>query len=197
MLDKVVFLDRDGVINRDSDAYVKRLAEFEFLPGSLEAVRRLTEAGREIIVITNQSVIGRRMASLAELAEIHRYMLESVADGGGRIRDIFFCPHLPDEGCDCRKPAPGLIRRAAAAHDIDLATAVMVGDSAKDILCGRSAGCGATVLVRTGNGAAALQELTAQGVSPDYLAADLLDAASWILSPGHPFPPPSTAGRLP
>jgi D-glycero-D-manno-heptose 1,7-bisphosphate phosphatase len=194
MLDRVVFLDRDGVINRDSATYVKCVAEFEFLPGSLEAIRRLTEAGREILIVTNQSVIDRGMASLSELAEIHRYMIDTIAENGGRIRDIYFCPHLPDAGCDCRKPAPGLIRRAADAHDIDLATAVMVGDSAKDILCGRSAGCGATVLVRTGNGEAALKELAARGVSPDTLAADLLDAASWILSSRHQSVPPPKAG---
>lgn len=196
MLERVVFLDRDGVINRDSDAYVKCVAEFEFLPGSLEAIGRLTEAGRQIIVITNQSVIGRGMASLLDLSEIHRHMMDTVVKHGGCIRDIFFCPHLPDAGCDCRKPASGLIRRAAEAHHIDLATAVMVGDSAKDIVCGRGAGCGATVLVRTGNGDRAREELAARDLSPDYLAADLLDAASWILRPGRSSAPRPPAGHL-
>jgi len=185
MLKKVVFLDRDGVINRDSDAYVKRVMEFEFLPGSLEAIRRLTEAGRQIIVITNQSVIGRGLTSPAGLAEIHGHMIDTVERNGGRIRDIFFCPHRPDEGCACRKPAPGLIQRAAETYDIDLAAAVMVGDSAKDIRCARGAGCGAAILVRTGNGERAGKELDAGGEAPpDYLAADLLDAARWILSSG-------------
>jgi len=185
-LDNVVFLDRDGVINRDSPAYIKTWDEFEFLPGSLEAMALLTRNGFTLIVITNQSIIGRGMADMRTLSHTHRQMSETVAANGGRIRDIFFCPHHPEDGCDCRKPAPGLIFKARDTYNIDLANAVMVGDSAKDIECARNAGCGASVLVKTGNGLSAMETLAEKGIGPDYQAADLLDAARWILGFRHP-----------
>jgi len=181
MLEKVVFLDRDGVINRDSPAYIKSWDEFEFLPGSLEAIKLLTQAGFTVIVITNQSIIGRGMVPPEILSHTHRRMSEAVAAHGGSLHDIFFCPHRPDEGCGCRKPAPGLILQARDAYDIDLSGAVMVGDSAKDIECARNAGCGVGVLVRTGKGPAAISALEEKGILPDHQAADLLDAARWIL----------------
>jgi len=186
MLEKVVFLDRDGVINRDSAAFIKTWEEFEFLPGSLEAIARLTRNGFTIIVITNQSIISRGMADLETLSHIHRQMSETVAAHGGRIHDIFFCPHRPEDGCECRKPMPGLIFTARDAHDIDLSRAVMVGDSAKDIECARNAGCAAGILVNTGNGLSAIQTLSEKGVLPDHRAADLADAARWILE--NPIP---------
>lgn len=178
----MVFLDRDGVINRDSPDYIKNWEEFAFLPGSLEAIRLLTENGRVLIVITNQSVIGRKWVSPETLEDMHRRMTAEAASRGGLITDVFYCPHLPDEDCDCRKPKPGLIRQACRKYDIDLSSAVMVGDSAKDILCGMAAGCGRTVLVRTGNGSAALETLRREDVLPTAVAADLLDAARWIIS---------------
>lgn len=181
MLEKVVFLDRDGVINRDSPAYIKTWEEFEFLPGCLEAISLLTRNGFTVIVITNQSIIGRGMADRETLSHTHRQMSETAAAHGGRIHDIFFCPHHPEDGCDCRKPAPGLIFKARDTYDIDLADAVMVGDSAKDMECARNAGCGASVLVKTGNGLSAMDALAEKEIRPDYLADDLLDAAHWIL----------------
>ena len=180
-LDKVVFIDRDGVINRDSPDYIKSWDEFEFLPGSLEALTRLTRRGFHLILITNQSVINRGMVPLGVLEDTHRRLKAAVAAAGGRLLDIFFCPHRPDERCVCRKPEPGLIRQACRRYGIDPATATMVGDSAKDILCGQSAGCGRTILVRTGNGVAAERELAAREVQPDIVAADLLEAARWII----------------
>jgi D-glycero-D-manno-heptose 1,7-bisphosphate phosphatase len=178
---KVVFLDRDGVINRDSPDYIKSWDEFAFLPGTLEALRLLSEAGCGLIVITNQSIINRGMVPLAVLEDTHRRMKAAVAEAGGRILDIFFCPHRPDERCDCRKPKPGLIRQACRRHGIDPAFGVMVGDSAKDILCGHNAGCGHTILVRTGNGERAEQELAGGRIRPGEVVADLLAAARSIL----------------
>jgi len=186
MLKKVVFLDRDGVINRDSPAYIKTWEEFEFLPGSLEAIALLSQNGSTVIVITNQSIIGRKMVAPETLSRTHRRMSETVAARGGCITDIFFCPHRPEDGCDCRKPAPGLIFKARDTYDIDLSDAVMVGDSAKDIECARNAGCGASVLVETGNGLSAIETLAERGIAPDYQAADLRDAARWILRSRRP-----------
>jgi D-glycero-D-manno-heptose 1,7-bisphosphate phosphatase len=133
LLEKVVFLDRDGVINFDSPDYIKSCAEFEFIPGSLEAIRRLTANGFTSIVVTNQSALARKLISAAELNRIHAMMKRAVVSATGRITDVFYCPHLPGDGCDCRKPAPGLIYQARRKYDIDLAAAVMVGDSLDDL----------------------------------------------------------------
>jgi D-glycero-D-manno-heptose 1,7-bisphosphate phosphatase len=182
MLDKVIFLDRDGVINRDSPDYIKRWEEFEFLPGSLEALRLLTEAGYHLILITNQSIINRGMVPLEVLEHTHRLLQESVAAAGGRIFDIFFCPHRPDENCACRKPKPGLILQAQARYGLDLEQTIMIGDSGRDLRCGRDAGCGATILVRSGYKPNVEQALTEQGLRPDAVADDLLAATRLILA---------------
>ncbi len=181
LLKKVVFLDRDGTINRDSADYIKSRDEFEHLPGSVDAIRNLTARGFTSIVITNQSALARRYLSLNELYAMHDDMCRAVAAGGGKITDIFFCPHMPDDGCACRKPAPGLIHQARTKYDIDLASAVMVGDSAKDIACGLNSGCGHTVLVKTGLNPDVEGELKRMQIRADFVAADLLEAADWII----------------
>lgn len=180
----VVFLDRDGVINRDSPQFVKSWSEFEFLPGSLTALADLARAGFEVIVITNQSAVHRGLISEAELTRLHHRMQAAIRDHGGRIREIFYCPHLPDEGCSCRKPKPGMIQQACRKYGLDPKTTIMVGDSAKDIECARNAGCGCAILVRTGNGDAAFQELQAKKVPVDFMADHLADAARWIIRRG-------------
>jgi len=179
---KVVFLDRDGVINRDSPDYIRSWSEFEFLPGSLRALKRLTQKGFSIIVITNQSAVNRGMMSLKDLDFIHTQMQSIVAANGGKISDIFFCPHTPDDHCGCRKPKPGLIHQAQRRYTFDLKSAYMVGDSAKDIECAQNAGCGCAILVRTGNSAESETILTQKNIAPDYVAADLDDAANWIIA---------------
>ncbi len=184
LLHSVVFLDRDGVINRDSPQFIKSWSEFEFLPGSLQALAALTRAGFEVIIITNQSAVHRGLISGANLQLLHQNMQTAVRSRGGRIRDIFFCPHLPEEGCSCRKPKPAMIERACRKYDLDPTTTTMVGDSAKDIECARNAGCGQVVLVRTGNGDVAYRELKARAVPLDYLADNLADAARWIIRSG-------------
>jgi D-glycero-D-manno-heptose 1,7-bisphosphate phosphatase len=181
LLKKVVFLDRDGTINQDSADYIKGWPEFEFLPRSMEALRDLTAAGFIIIVITNQSAIFRKLISPRELENIHSKMKTAVESQGGKICDIFFCPHMPEDRCDCRKPSPGLILQAQQKHDIDLSTAVMIGDSARDIECAHRAGCGLTILVKTGNGRQAQQILAEKELRPDYVALDLYDAAGWLI----------------
>ncbi len=180
----VVFLDRDGVINRDSPDYIKGWHEFEFLPGSPEAIARFTAAGFAVIVITNQSALGRGMITPAVLDDLHTRLIRSVRQRGGEITDIFFCPHTPDDECPCRKPKPGLIRQACGKYGIDPATAWMIGDSAKDIECGRNAGCGHTALVRTGNGRKAEAGLKARKILPDLVVRDLSEAAERICSLG-------------
>jgi len=181
MLQKAVFLDRDGVINRDTSEYVKSWSEFEFLPGSLSALRHLTANGFATIVVTNQSIVNRRMVPKAVLEDIHARMAAAVEEREGRIRDILYCPHRPDERCDCRKPKPRLVLRARDAHGIDLASAVMIGDSAKDIECAQNAGCGCAILVRTGNGIEAEEILKTRRRPPDHILPDLDAAARWVV----------------
>jgi D-glycero-D-manno-heptose 1,7-bisphosphate phosphatase len=181
LLKKVVFLDRDGTINRDSSDYIKSREEFEFLPGSLEAIRNLTVNGFVNIVITNQSAVPRQLISLPELDSVHNMMARAVALNGGEIKDVFYCPHMPQDECDCRKPEPGLICQAREKHAIDLTTAVMVGDSAKDIECARRAGCGRAVLVRSGQDDDVEDELKNRQIRVDYVAQDLHEAAAWII----------------
>ena len=181
-LQKVVFLDRDGTINHDSPNYIKSRLEFKFVPGSIEAIRELTLNGFTSIVITNQSALARKLISAEELDSIHDMMKKKIGSGGGKITDIFFCPHMPDHGCDCRKPEPGLIFQAQRKYDIDLATAIMVGDSAKDIECARNAGCGQAVLIKTGKEYEAANILKKKRIVPDHIAENLYDAARWIIA---------------
>ena len=180
--DDTVFLDRDGVINADAPDYIKCWAEFHFIPGSLAAIARLTQAGLRVVIITNQSGVNRGLIPLTELKSIHHHLRQAVRDNGGRIADLFVCPHRPDQGCDCRKPKPGLILAARQRWGIALTRSVMVGDSATDILAGKAAGCGHTVLVQTGNGRSAARSLAEAEALPDHIAVDLDHAVKWILA---------------
>ena len=176
-----VFLDRDGVINRDSPDYITAWDQFVFLPGSLEAIGRLTKAGRIVIVITNQSAVGRGMMDIATLDTMHHNLRQAVAAQDGRIEAFFYCPHHPSDGCACRKPKPGLIEQAQRQYGLDLTSATMIGDSARDIECGIRSGCGRTILVQSGLHDARPQ-LDAQGLHPDWVATDLAAAVDWLLA---------------
>ena len=147
-----VLLDRDGVINEDADSYILSIAAWRPIAGSLEAIARLTRVGIPVAVCTNQSAIARGMLSSEGLAAIHQHMRAAViAAGGGALAGIFSCPHGPDAGCDCRKPAPGLVHQALRQLDCQARTAVLIGDSQRDIDAAAAAGVPAW-LVRTGNG---------------------------------------------
>lgn len=177
-----IFLDRDGVINKDSPDYIKNWPEFEFIPGSIEAIKLLSNNGYQVIIITNQSMINRRISTSENLAFMHEMMKKAVKNEGGDIKDIFFCPHAPEEKCDCRKPKPELIFQAGKKYGINITKSVMIGDSAKDIECAKNAGCGYAILVKTGNYKHAMDLLKEKNILPDYIAADLLDAAGWIIT---------------
>ena len=181
LIRKVVFLDRDGTINRDSPVYIKNREEFEFLPGSLEAIKNLTVIGFVNFVITNQSAVPRKLISKKELEIVHSMMVQTAALNDGEIKDIIYCPHMPTDNCDCRKPEPGLIYQARDKYGIDLSESVMVGDSAKDIECAHRAGCGRAVLVKSGLNDNVEDELKSRQIYPDFVAGDLLEAAKWIV----------------
>lgn len=177
-----VFLDRDGVINYDRDDWVKSWEEFRFYPGSREAIAQLTDAGREIYIITNQSGVGRGLMPGRRLLDIHAKMQIEVARAGGRIMGIQVCPHTPDDHCRCRKPLPGLLLKAAAKWGIDLQRSWLVGDSARDIQAGYAAGC-TTIWVTT----QATEELHQQEqmvIRPDFQVRDLAEAVQIILGRG-------------
>ncbi|MBW1847807.1 MAG: D-glycero-beta-D-manno-heptose 1,7-bisphosphate 7-phosphatase [Deltaproteobacteria bacterium] len=183
MKQKVLFVDRDGVINKDSPAYIKSWSEFEFLPRSLGAIRRLTENGFDVVLITNQSAVNRNFISKNDLEAIHIRMKEVIKQNGGEVKDIFYCPHRPEDQCDCRKPLPGLILQAQEAYQIDVGKTMMVGDSAKDIECAKNAGCGGSILVQTGNGITAEKILAEKGIFPSFIVKDLYEAASLLINP--------------
>jgi len=155
------FLDRDGVLNVNLDAHVRRWDEFAFLPGAIEAVRRLHEAGWPIVVVTNQAAIGRGYTTAAEVADIHARMCAAIASGGGQIARVLHCPHRPDEACECRKPRPGMLLRAAGDLDLDLARSYVVGDHLTDVEAAIAAGC-RPILVRSGRGAAIAADAVAR-----------------------------------
>ena len=148
---KLVILDRDGTINYDSDQYIKSPAEWKPLPGSLEAIARLTQAGWRCVVATNQSGIARGLFDMAMLNAIHAELHRAVAQAGGRIDAIFFCPHAAESNCECRKPKPGLLREIGARMDVELKGVPMVGDALRDLQAAAAVGC-KPFLVLTGKG---------------------------------------------
>jgi histidinol-phosphate phosphatase family protein len=176
---RAVFLDRDGVLNRDSDDFIKTADELEVLPGVPEAVARLNQAGFVTVVVTNQSGIGRGLFEAERLTEIHGKLIREIEAAGGQVSGIYHCPHRPDEGCDCRKPALGMVLQAASKHDLDPSHSFFVGDKPDDIVCGHAAGC-RTVLVLSGKTRAYDPERLA--VVPDHVAYDLPTAVDWILT---------------
>ena len=156
---KLVVLDRDGVINKDSPAYIKSPEDWVPIKGSLEAIARLSQAGYEIVIITNQSGVGRGLFSADTLAQIHVRMIDYVQQHGGQIQSVLFCPHHPDDGCDCRKPLAGLYQQLANRLNINFSGIYSVGDSIRDLVAAKAAGA-RPVLVKTGNGKKSLKKIT-------------------------------------
>ncbi|WP_206997395.1 D-glycero-beta-D-manno-heptose 1,7-bisphosphate 7-phosphatase [Trinickia mobilis] len=148
---KLVILDRDGVINVDSDAFIKSPDEWVAIPGSLEAIARLNQHGYRVAVATNQSGIGRGLFDMAALNAMHVKMQKTVAAAGGRIDAVFFCPHTADDNCECRKPKPGMLKMIAERYEIEPEATPVVGDSLRDLQAGAALGF-PTHLVLTGKG---------------------------------------------
>ena len=140
-MEQIVFLDRDGVINKNRDDYVKTWDEFEFLPNTKKAIKLLNDNGYKIIIITNQSVVGRGIITEKTLTGIHEKMLKELNECGCRIEKIYYCPHAPGDNCGCRKPKSGLLLKAAKDFDIDLKKCYFIGDSETDVEAGKRAGC--------------------------------------------------------
>ena len=158
---KLIILDRDGVINEDSDDYIKSPEEFIPIPGSLAAIARLKQVGYIVVVATNQSGIARRLFDIGTLNAIHEKLDRELARYGAGLDGIFFCPHGPDEGCECRKPKAGLLREIAARFQVDLAGVPVIGDSLRDVDAAREVGA-TPLLVKTGKGERTLNNHAAQ-----------------------------------
>lgn len=169
---KLIILDRDGVINEDSDDYIKSADEWVPIPGSIEAIAALSKAGYTIAVATNQSGISRHLFDEFDLAAMHQKMCAMVEEQGGEVSGVFFCPHGPDDGCECRKPGIGLLKQIENEFGTSVAGAPFVGDSAKDLLAAKLAGC-QPVLVLTGKGAATRQECSDSELAGVAIHTDL------------------------
>lgn len=181
---KAVFLDRDGVLNDNPGGFITKVQAFSILPGVPEALARLTQAGYLNIIVTNQSGIGRGLIPFSILEAIHQSLKEKVAQAGGKIDGIYYCPHLPEEGCSCRKPSPGLILQAARDLSICLEKSFMIGDSERDLIAGRRAGCKKSFLVLSGNPEA--RNWPYWENSPDGVFEGLPEAVEWILTQEEP-----------
>ncbi len=175
---KLVILDRDGVINHDSDQFIKSPEEWKPIQGSLEAIAQLNQAGYRVVVASNQSGIGRGLFDMATLNTINAKMHKAVAQAGGRIDAVFFCPHPADSDCECRKPKAGLFRQIAQRYHIDLRGVPAVGDARRDMEAARAVGA-LQAMVKTGKGTATLAEGLPYEVS---VFDDLARAVAWILA---------------
>ena len=149
---KLIVLDRDGVINIDSDQFIKSPDEWKPIPGSLEAIARLNESGWRVVVASNQSGVGRGLFDMDTLNAINEKMTKAIGQVGGRLDAIFFCPHSADSTCDCRKPKPGMFVQIAERFNVDMKGVPVVGDSLRDLQAGVAVGC-QPYLVLTGKGA--------------------------------------------
>ena len=175
---KYVLLDRDGVINQDSGGFIKSPEEWIPINNSLEAIALLHKNGYQVVVITNQSGVGRGLYSDATLTDMHLKMSRLTEAVGGKISHIYYCPHLPDAGCTCRKPLPGMLHQFSADAGVALNDIFFIGDSLRDIQAGIAAGA-KPILVKTGNGAKTL------AANPDLnipIFENLYDATAYILS---------------
>ncbi len=175
-----IFLDRDGVINENRSDYVKSWQEFRFLTGSREAIAKLTRAGYRIIVCTNQAAVARGYIASDTVDDIHRRMIASIAEVGGMIEHVYYCPHGKDEQCACRKPRPGLLLRARDELGVDLNDALFIGDSMTDVRAGIAAGV-RPILVLSGLGIDQFRNHYHEAEEPFRIMLNLEHAADCIV----------------
>ena len=180
---KAVFIDRDGTLIVER-GYITVPDGVELIPGAAAAVARLREAGWKVFVVTNQGCVAKGMITEDELGLIHFRMISLLGEAGAEVDGVYYCPHHPDGDqidyavdCDCRKPRPGLLERAAGEHDVELAESVMIGDTLRDLEAGRAAGVRG-VLVLTGHGA----KTASEEHGADHVAPDLAAAVEWLLA---------------
>ena len=176
-----IFLDRDGVIIENRANYVRGWEDVAIYPQALSALRAIRDYPYRIIVVTNQSVVGRGLIPLAAAESINRRLVGRIREAGGRVDGVFMCPHAPVDACACRKPRPGLLQQAAEAHHLDLAQSIMIGDALTDLQAGRAAGVGRVALVRTGRGGGQRRMADVQKLQPFPTFFDLTEALTALL----------------
>jgi D-glycero-D-manno-heptose 1,7-bisphosphate phosphatase len=184
---QAVFIDRDGTLS-DEIGYVNHVSRYRMLPRSAEAIKKLNESGIPAVLVTNQAGVARGYFPEERIFEVHKRMEELLAEGGALLDGVYYCPHHPSAGeppyraeCDCRKPKPGLLLRAASELDLDISRSYMVGDKFSDVQLAHTAGCKG-ILVLTGYGRGEWEyNRDEAGVTPEFVAEDLLDAVEWIL----------------
>ncbi len=151
-LSPAIFLDRDGVIVENRANYIRSWADVDIFSQALSALARLKHSPYKIVIVTNQSAVGRGIISRIEAESINTQLVKTIEEAGGRIDGVFMCPHAPEEGCNCRKPQPGLLLEAARELRLEVGKSIMIGDALTDLLAGKRAGVPLNVLVRTGRG---------------------------------------------
>lgn len=179
---KVLFIDRDGVINKDPGGwtktnYVADLEDFHFVPGTLKALKILKDKGIKVIVASNQGGVNKGLYTEAELNKVNSYMLKEIKKSGGAVEEVLYCIHRDEDNCDCRKPKPGMLQFAAKKYGIDPKTTYFIGDALKDISAGLRIGC-KTVLVLSGK--SSRKDIDDWQDKPDYVFANLLEAVEYI-----------------
>ena len=177
---KVIFLDRDGVINKDPGFgdYIKSWKEFEFMPGAIDAIKLLNKHEYEIFVISNQAGVAKGLFSQGSLDEITANMLKEIEAKGGKIRSVSYCVHAADAGCDCRKPNTGQIKRVTKGLDIDFKNTYFIGDSRLDVGAGKNMDC-KTILLLTGKEDP--EDSKTWQFKPDFIKNNLVEAVKWVL----------------
>jgi D-glycero-D-manno-heptose 1,7-bisphosphate phosphatase len=183
-----IFLDRDGVLIENVDTYVRSWSDVRIYSSALAALALLKERPHRVVIVTNQSAVGRDLISLTEAEAINARLVEAISAAGGRVDGVFMCPHAPQEDCLCRKPRPGLLRQAQTALDLDLAGSILIGDALEDIIAARAAGVGRSALVRTGRGAAHEAEVSRLSLPGVSIHDDLAEALISLLGPGPAQP---------
>ena len=181
-----IFLDRDGVIIENHANYIRKWADVVFYPKALAALARMYSSPYKIIIVTNQSVVGRNIISKQAAMAINQQILKVITAAGGRIEGIYMCPHAPQDQCDCRKPNPGLLLQAAKDLDIDLQSSAMIGDAWSDLLAGQNAGVGHLILVLTGRGEEQASEPPPSNLGTYAQVTDLSEALMSLSPPADP-----------
>ncbi|MFA9401869.1 MAG: D-glycero-alpha-D-manno-heptose-1,7-bisphosphate 7-phosphatase [Anaerolineales bacterium] len=171
-----IFLDRDGVIIENRPGYVRLWSDVDIFPEAIQALNRAAQSPYKIIVVTNQSVVGRGIISLEDAQEINRQLVDTIQKSGGRIDGVYMCTHHPDDGCTCRKPEIGLIQQAARDHNLDLGLSILIGDAMTDLVAAKAAGIPLKALVLTGRGRMTEDQITAKDIQGVSIYKDILMA---------------------
>ncbi len=173
---RAVFLDRDGVLIENRPDYVRDWSHVQILPRVLDALLGFQREGFKIVVVTNQSAVGRGLLTLQTAQEINDRLVETIKESSGWVDGVYMCPHKPEDQCNCRKPKPGLLLQAAQELSIDLRASWMVGDAWSDLIAGQAAGLRGTIMVQTGRGSSQLLETQPEDLKPFLVSDDLFDA---------------------